>query len=132
MQTMFITTAVVFFLTTLSASLTLHHKSFSQAVIVNGTSVDIGYMEQAFLFCKAKVMTVDNLHEYQVQWRNSTGDPVDRWSNNNCYIYSLGTGTHVPHSYLVLQYFSSTYAGDYTCVLLHENYQVDAATIKVL
>ena len=102
-----------------------------QAVVVNGTQVNIGYMQEAFVFCMAQVEPSHQLHQVQVQWRRASAGPVHSWSQNNRFVFSLGGGSHLPHQYLVFHDFTSEAAGDYTCGLLYEDSLAHSATLTV-
>lgn len=101
------------------------------AVITNSTSTVMEYLENDFVFCTVDVPTTDNLHHYQVRWFDPTGQQVAPWSGQNLFVYVVGTGTHVAHSYLVLYYFTSASTGDYTCKLLYDNTEVHSQKISI-
>lgn len=123
--------AVAVCLASLAVALPTTHRSSAQAVIFNGTSVTIDYMDNAFVYCSAQVS--NELYRYQVEWRGPTGATVHRWSPGNSNVFSLDSTNHVPHSYLVFHTFLGVFADDYTCVLLYDNSEIrSTAVISVL
>lgn len=127
-----VTTIIVIFLATSSTSLCLHRETPAEVIIINGTWTVMDYLEDDFVFCEAEVSTTDDLHHYQVKWFDPSGQQVKRWSMDNNFVYYVGYGNHVPHTYLVFHDFLSTFAGDYTCVLLYDNMKIKSATISIL
>ena len=104
------------------------------AVIVNGTQVTVGHMADVFVYCRANVATTNQLHHYTLHWHNSNDDKLQPWGPGHTHLFSLGTGTHVAHSYLVFHNFNALiHAGDYTCKLLNTitNTIVSSSTISV-
>nr|XP_027221312.1 uncharacterized protein LOC113813516 [Penaeus vannamei] len=98
-------------------------------VIRNGTRVEIGPLEKAFVVCSAEVEPVLDLHEYQVAWRDSAGRSVSQ--DPEAPLFALGRGTHVPQSYLVVAPFGPDVAGVYSCVLLLRGREVASSTVDL-
>ena len=122
--------ALTFCLASLSASLPVRDTTSPQAVIVNGTSVGIGFMKNTFLFCKSHVEDTSSLHLYHVMWQDSKGAPVPTGSRE-AKVFALGRGYHVPHSYLVFHDFSGEDAGDYSCALYLQGNKIHSSTVSV-
>jgi len=126
----FLSCAVLVFLASLSCSLPVDSTSSDQAVIVNGTQVAIAAMADVFVYCRAHVSTTDDLHHYRLEWHDSQA-PIPSW-NSNVGVFSLGSGTHVPHSYLVFHNFiGANNAGTYTCKLFQGNDLVSSSAVTV-
>ncbi|XP_068220103.1 uncharacterized protein [Palaemon carinicauda] len=101
-------------------------------VIVNGTSADIGFMNNAFVYCRIQLPeTHDFLHHYTIEWHNSLGNTVPTW-RQDAHVYTLGRGSHVPHSYLVFQDFTSSVSGDYSCSVKRNGVVLSSSRIAVL
>ncbi|KAK7086799.1 hypothetical protein SK128_005477 [Halocaridina rubra] len=131
MQFTVVKTAVLLLLAYFSASHPLdQQRILGSPVIVNGTAVALKSYQNAFVYCKAEVSTSDNLHHVKIVWQDPAGNIISPW-RANARVYVLGTGTHVPHSYLVFQDFTSTHAGMYTCLLKHEGENINTSTIEV-
>lgn len=129
---MLLQVVLVLCLASLSASLPTTYTS-DQVVIVNGTSVTVGFMDSAFVYCKAQVTTTDDLHHYRVQWRDPAGVVVPRWSRNAYFPFSLESNSHLLQSYLVFKTFLGVFADDYTCELVKNNIEVrSSATVAVV
>nr|XP_027217137.1 uncharacterized protein LOC113809676 [Penaeus vannamei] len=127
---MFLSGAVLLFLASLSCSLPVDSTSSDQAVIVNGTQVAIAPMADVFVYCRAHVSTTDDLHHYRLEWHDSQA-PIPSW-NSNVGVFSLGSGTHVPHAYLVFHNFNgANNAGTYTCKLFKGNHLVGSSAVTV-
>ncbi|KAK8406330.1 hypothetical protein O3P69_007195 [Scylla paramamosain] len=77
-------------------------------IIANGSRVAVSAMSEAFLFC-----WVDGASAHQVEWLDPLNVPLPHWSLEASR-YQLGSGTHLPHAYLVFVDFRQP--GVYTCV----------------
>ncbi|KAK8406331.1 hypothetical protein O3P69_007196 [Scylla paramamosain] len=77
-------------------------------IIANGSRVAVSAMSEAFLFC-----WVDGASAQQVEWLDPLNVPLPHWSLEASR-YQLGSGTHLPHAYLVFVDFRQP--GVYTCV----------------
>ncbi|XP_064094788.1 uncharacterized protein LOC135207121 [Macrobrachium nipponense] len=100
-------------------------------VIVNGTSAEIGFMDNAFIYCRIQLPHAqDSLHHYRIEWHNSSEETVPTWSQD-AHVYTLGSGSHVPHSYLVFQDFTSRLSGDYSCSVKRNGVALSSRRIAV-
>lgn len=121
---------LLFCLASLSDSLPARDTASPQAVIVNGTSVGISFMQETFLFCKARVEDTSTLHLYYVMWQDSKGDPIPTWSKE-AKVFALERDYHMLHSYLVFHDFSNEDAGDYICALYLQGSKIHSSTVSV-
>ncbi|XP_042892474.1 uncharacterized protein LOC122266712 [Penaeus japonicus] len=98
-------------------------------VIRNGTRLEISPAERTFVFCSAELEPIADLHHYQVAWRDSDGHALSQ--DPETPLFTLGRGTHVPHSYLVLAPFGPDSAGEYSCVLFFRGREVASSTVHL-
>lgn len=104
--------------------------SEAEAIIVNGTSVRIGFLEEAFVYCMAEVAPLENLQQYRVAWQDPHGSRLEPWSSGR-RVFCLGGAAYLPHSYLLFHDFDANRAGEYTCLLYRDDALVAFSTITV-
>ncbi|XP_064094787.1 uncharacterized protein LOC135207118 [Macrobrachium nipponense] len=103
----------------------------TSVLIVNGTSAEIGYLDNAFIYCRIQLSQAqDFLHHYTIEWQNSSAETVPTWSQD-AHVYTIGRGSHVPHSYLVFQDFTSSLSGNYSCSVKRNGVALSSSRIAV-
>ncbi|XP_068223602.1 uncharacterized protein [Palaemon carinicauda] len=105
-------------------------ESTGTAEIVNGTEVSIAYMAEAFVYCFAEMANITNLHRYSIEWIDPEGVSVGPW-NPDKWVFSLGRGSFLPHSYLIFSDFSLMSAGNYSCLLRLDDNLIASSSINI-
>ncbi|KAG7173942.1 hypothetical protein Hamer_G021390 [Homarus americanus] len=102
--------------TAVKSLFTLHGSSLHRTIIANGTTVNIEYMAEAFLYCWGQHSHITHLENYKVLWQTARNNKTVWTYEEGRQVYTIGCKEHIPHCQLVFHDFDITVAGEYQCV----------------